>query len=85
MKDRLDNGDGTFLLSWAELNQMAVIEEADGARYWQSIHNNCTIWEQLGWRIRWPELFYAREHELGMQEFNKYFEIVDGYVMPKET
>lgn len=52
-------------------------------RFWQAVYNILAQADQEGLPKQWPELFYQENRELGMMEFERRFDIVDDYIMPK--
>lgn len=52
-------------------------------RFWQAVYNILSEAGQEGLPHSWPELFHQENRELGMTEFERRFDIVDDYIIPK--
>lgn len=76
--------DGKWLCDFRTISEEAKRQARQGYRFWQAFYNIAADNDQLNWRHPWPKLFYAREYSKGMAEFSRYFEVIDGYIVPKE-
>lgn len=75
--------DGGYLCDYKTIEEEARRQARHGYRFWQAFWNITYAQGQTGWREPWPELFYKEHFYEGLAEFNKYFEVIDGYIVPR--
>lgn len=80
---RLKVGDQCYC-RFEVINKMACRRQrTNDERYWQAFYNIAALMNQVGWKHPWPELFYKEIFHEGLAEFNKHFEVIDGYIVPR--
>lgn len=78
--------DGGSLCEFNVLRDDVLRQSKEGeVRFWQGFYNLAATANQLGWKHPWPELFYEEDYYTGLTEFEKYFEIIDGYITPRSN
>ena len=78
------DGDRFFQFSAVVALAEELIAEHPTLRFWQSVHNILTQVGQAGIGGPWPELFYATDRTEGMTQFERRYELIDDFIMPRD-